>query len=89
MSVSVHAADVVIGVPNWVSATAMAHILKLVIEDNLGLEVELQNGTNPIIWEAMDKGTMHVHPEVWLPNQSNLYEKYVEQNGTVLQNPNR
>ena len=88
MSVSVHAADVVIGVPNWVSDTAMAHILKLVIEDNLGLEVELQNGTNPIIWEAMDKGTMHVHPEVWLPNQSNLYEKYVEQNGTVLQNPN-
>ena len=82
------AADVVIGVPNWPSVLATAHVLKIAMEDNLGLEVELQTGTNPIIFEAMDSGAMHVHPEVWLPNQQNLYDDYVEGKGTVKRNPN-
>lgn len=80
------AADIVIGVPNWPSATATANILKVAIEDNLGLEVELQNGTNPIIFEAMDQRSMDAHPEVWLPNQQNLYDTYVEEKGTVAVN---
>ena len=83
-----HAADVVIGVPNWPSAAATASILKVVLEDNLGLKVELQNGTNPVIFEAMDTGSMHVHPEVWLPNQTNLHDKYVKSKGTVRMSPN-
>ena len=87
-SAPVHAADVVIGVPNWPSVAATASILKVVLEDNLGLEVELQNGTNPVIFEAMDSGSMHVHPEVWLPNQTNLHDKFVKSKGTVRMNPN-
>lgn len=67
---------------------ATAHVLKGALEDNLGLEVELQNGTNPVVFEAMDSGAMHVHPEVWLPNQDNLNSKYVSDKGTVRQNPN-
>ncbi len=82
------AADIVIGVPNWPSVAMTADILKVVIEDNYGLEVELQNGTNPVVFEAMDGGSMHVHPEVWLPNQANLYQTYVEEKGTVSMNPN-
>ena len=79
------AADVVIGVPNWPSVKATANIMKVVIEDNLGLEVELQNGTNPVIFEAMDKGSMHVHPEVWLPNQDSLFQQYAD---SVTRNEN-
>ncbi len=82
------AADVVIGVPNWPSVRVTAHVLKVVMEDNLGVEVELQNGTNPVVFEAMDSGAMHVHPEVWLPNQANLEATYVKDKGTVRQNPN-
>ncbi len=82
------AADVVIGVPNWPSVRVTAHVLKTVMEDNLGVDVELQNGTNPVVFEAMDTGAMHVHPEVWLPNQANLEAKYVKDKGTVRQNPN-
>ncbi len=82
------AADIVIGVPNWPSVNATAHILKVAIEQNLGLEVELQNGTNPIVFEAMDSGAMHVHPEVWMPNQQNLHDTFVKDNGTVAMNPN-
>ena len=88
MSSVASAADVVIGVPNWPSVAATASILKVVIEDNFGLEVELQNATNPVVFEAMDSGSMHVHPEVWLPNQSNLNNTFVNQKKTVVQAPN-
>ena len=81
------AADVVIGVPNWPSVRVTAHVLKVIMEDNLGLEVELQNGTNPIVFEAMDSGAMHVHPEVWLPNQQNLHDTFIEGKKTVSMNP--
>ena len=79
------AADVVIGVPNWPSVKATANIMKVVLEDNLGLEVELQDSTNPVIFEAMDKGSMHVHPEVWLPNQDSLFQQYSD---SVTKNDN-
>ena len=82
------AADVIIGVPNWPSVAASANVLKVVIEDNLGLEVELQNGTNPIVFEAMDSGAMHAHPEVWMPNQQNLHDTFVKTKGTVEMNKN-
>src|SRR6056297_1756624 len=77
------AADITIGVPNWPSVKVTANILKVVIEDNFGYKVELQNGTNPIVFEAMDSGSMDIHPEVWLPNQQNLANKFVEERGTV------
>lgn len=88
MSSSAMSQDIVIGVPNWSSVNATAHILEVVIEENLGLEVELQNGTNPIVFEAMDKGSMHAHPEVWMPNQQNLHDTYVKDNATVVMNNN-
>ena len=69
-------ADITIGIPNWPSVNVTAHILQVVIEDNLGLSVELQHATNPVIFEAMAKGSVDLHPEVWLPNQQSLYDKY-------------
>ncbi len=82
------AQDLVLGVPNWPAANATSNILKVVIEENFGLDVELQNGTNPIIFEAMDAGSMHLHPEVWLPNQQNLHDTFVQEAGTVVANQN-
>ncbi|MDE0310236.1 MAG: hypothetical protein OXI60_10460 [Acidiferrobacterales bacterium] len=80
------AADMVFGVLNWPSAKGTVEILKHIIEENYGVEVELQNGTNPIVFEAMDSGSMHVHPEVWMPNQQNLYDTYVAGKGSVIAN---
>jgi len=82
------AADLVLGVPNWATGSATSNILKIVIEENFGLEVELQNGTNPVIFEAMDSGSMHLHPEVWLPNQANLHDKFVKTEQSVVMNTN-
>ncbi|NNF76648.1 MAG: amino acid-binding protein [Rhizobiales bacterium] len=71
------AADVVIGVPNWPSVQATAHVLKVALESKLGLDVELKSGSNKAVFDAMDAGTMHVHPEAWLPNLDHLRRKYV------------
>ena len=75
-----------IGVPNWPSARAKAYILKEIVTKNFGLKVQLQNGTNVIIFEGMNKGAMHVHPETWFPNTSHLVNKYVYETKTVVGN---
>ena len=80
----------IIGVPNWPSVLATAHVLKVAMEENLGLEVELQNWhqSRGVRGDGFS-GAMHVHPEVWLPNQANLYQTYVEEKGTVKAQPER
>ena len=88
VSATAQAADIVIGVPNWPSVKVTAHVLKVVLEDNLGLDVELQTGNNAVVFEAMDSGSMHVHPEVWMPNQVNLHNTFVKDKGSVKMNPN-
>lgn len=72
------AADVVIGVPNWPSVQATAHVLKVAMESKLGLEVELKDGSNKAVFDAMDAGSIHVHPEAWLPNLDHLKRQYVD-----------
>ena len=80
------AADVVIGVPNWPSVQATAHVLKVALESRLGVTVELKDGSNQAVFEAMDAGTMHVHPEAWLPNVDHLRRKFVIARKTVKMN---
>ncbi len=82
------AADIVIGVPSWPSVRATAHVLKVALEENLGLDVELRDGSNPVIFDAMDAGAIHVHPEVWLPNNNHLKERFVDAKQTVRMSPN-
>lgn len=81
------AADMVVGVPDWPSAQATAHIIKVVMEERLGLSVDLREATNEEIFDGMDKGTVQVHPEVWLPNQVALYSQYVEGKRTARMSP--
>ncbi len=81
------AADIVIGVPNWPSVQATAHVLKIALENSLGLEVELKDGSNKAVFDAMDAGTMHVHPEAWLPNLDHLRRKFVVAKKTIKMHP--
>ncbi len=76
--------------PNWASGRAMAALIKVVIEDKLGGQAELVPGTNAVIFKAMDrgKGEIDVHPDVWMPNQSNFTSIYVDQNKTVALSDN-
>jgi len=90
-----HAVDamdnrVAIGVPTWAGAQAIANVLKVVITQSIGAEVELVPGTNATIFQAMDqgKGGIDVHPDVWLPNQESFTKKYVQDKKTVSLSPN-
>lgn len=71
--------------PNWASGRAMAALISTVIEDRLGKEVEVVPGGNAVIFAGMDrgKGEIDIHPDVWMPNQSNFTREYVDTNGTV------
>lgn len=78
------ASDVVIGIPSWSSADATAHVLKEVLASRLGLNVAVKKGTNEEIFAGMDEGTIHVHPETWLPNHKALHDEYIIRRKSVI-----
>lgn len=80
------AADVVIPDPNYISGRTTAFVVKAVIEEALGLEVEMITTTAvPVIFEAMARGNgeIDIWTETWLPNQSGMTSKYVDEEKTV------
>lgn len=76
---------VMIGELTWPGAKAVGYMIKAVIEDKIGGEAEMVTSTSPIIFSAMDggRGDIDIHPDVWLPNQQALVDKYVTGKGTV------
>ena len=86
LGASAYAADVTMPDPNYATATAVMNVIKAAAEQELGLEVSTVTTTAvPVIWEAMDrnKGEVDIWPDVWLPNQQGLVDKYVDGNKTV------
>ena len=79
-----------IALPSWVTAQAIAHLLGEIITSRLGLKVEYVASDNETIFKAMDEGKekIDIHPDVWLPNQKALVEKYVDEAKTVTLSPN-
>lgn len=84
---AVLAADLVIGVPNWPSVQATAHVLKVALENKLGLDVELRDASNQAAFVGMDAGTIDVHPEAWLPNLDHLKRQYVDGKKSIKMHP--
>ena len=81
-----HAADkIIIGELNWGYAKVMTNVIKVVAEDNYGLQVDMVPGNHAVFFKAMDqgKGEVDIHPEVWLPNNQGLVDEYVYDNETV------
>lgn len=76
--------SVIIGELNWTGATAVQHIMKWVIEEKLGIPVEFAAMAQPALWAALDKGTVDVYPDMWMPNQKHGFEKYVKERKSVV-----
>lgn len=76
---------IMIGEPSWPGAKIIASLLHTVVTTRLGREAAIVPGNNAVIFAAMDggKGDIDVHPDVWLPNQKSLTDKYVGQSKTV------
>ena len=87
-----HAADkVVIAEFKWPAAQGYIYVIKQIIEQRLGLEVEFQPGTNAVFYAGLSKGDIDLHLESWLPNQLALHKKYVADaggDGTVVKSKN-
>ena len=84
---SVRAADLVIAVPNWSSGQATAHILKVAIDKEFGVEADAVGMGTLIAFAGLDSGEVDIHPEVWLPNLDDLVKRYVTDAGTVAISP--
>lgn len=81
------AADLVIGVPSWSSGEVTAHVLQRVLEEQFDISVQLEKASNEEIFAGMEEGSMHVHPEVWLPNHEALSTDYVVRRKSVEMSP--
>lgn len=81
------AADVVIGVANWPSAIATAHLIKALVETKLGKTAEFKEATVPDLFAAADAGDVDILPEVWLPNYRTAVRTYVDKKHTVTLMP--
>ena len=77
---SAKAADkVVIAEPNWTGATAIAHVLKAVMEQYLGVEAEVQSLDTTVALVAMDKGdgSVDVYPDFWSQHRYAEWSKLI------------
>jgi glycine betaine/proline transport system substrate-binding protein len=86
LSAPARAADVTMPDPNYATATGVMNVIKAAAEQELGLTVTTVTTTAvPVIWEAMarNKGEVDIWPDVWLPNQQGLVDRYVKKEGAV------
>lgn len=81
--------SIVIGEQNWTGAIAIQHILGEVIQSRLDGEVSYLAGDVPVLLSAAAKGdgSVDVLTDIWLPNQSAAWAKYVS-GGTKSLVPN-
>jgi len=81
---------VVIGELNWTGAIAIQHILGEVIKSRLDGDVSYLAGDVPVLLAAAAKGdgSVDVVSDIWLPNQSAAWAKYVA-GGTQSLVPNK
>ena len=82
-SLPARSADVVIGVGDWPSAQATAHLLKAIVEEKLGTTVELKSGDTAELWKAAGAGEIDILPEVWLPNDRAQVADHVDRTHAV------
>jgi glycine betaine/proline transport system substrate-binding protein len=81
-------ADVTVGVLDWAGSEVIAEVLRLALEEELNLTVELQESTVDDILEAMasDPPSIDIHSDFWIDNQPAAYQRFVERDGVVRLN---
>ena len=75
---------IVLGELNWDGAVAIEHVLKVVMEENFDVDVEIIAADQAAIWSAMDagKGSIDVFPDIWTTLQDQAWEKFVAEDST-------
>ena len=76
---------IVIAVNPWVGAEANANVAKVLMEDQMGCTVELQEVSESAQFPGMDRGDIDATLEVWPSGHSKDARQYIEQAGTVVE----
>ena len=71
------AEKIVIGTMNWAYMDVMSNVLKFLIEDNYGVEVEFVPGKHAMFFKGMDAGTgeVDIFSDLWLPNNQAMADE--------------
>ncbi|NBB79649.1 MAG: glycine/betaine ABC transporter [Verrucomicrobia bacterium] len=77
------AETVKIAYPNWAEGIAMTHLAKVVLEEEMGYDVELTQADPGVIYAAVAQGDQDLFVDGWLPN---THADYWAQYGDVLEN---
>ncbi|MEM6759160.1 MAG: glycine betaine ABC transporter substrate-binding protein [Pseudomonadota bacterium] len=81
---------IMISDPSWNGARAIGHVIKAIVENEMGGEAEILTGMNqqPVIFAGMDKGdgSIDVHPDMWMPNWQTAWDEFVDGTGGVKTN---
>jgi glycine betaine/proline transport system substrate-binding protein len=74
---------VVIGGMSWAGSNAIEQIMKYVLEEKLDTRVKITPISASLCWPALEKGSVDVFPDMWMPNQQAGFDKYVTERKSV------
>ena len=77
------AETVKIAYPNWAEGIAMTNLIAVILEDEMGYDVELTQADPGVIYAAVANGDQDVFIDAWLPN---THADYWSQYGDSLEN---
>lgn len=78
---------VIIGMPAWPSAQVTANILDIVLSDRFGVETEIKPRGTLTVLNEVNNGSIHIHPEIWLPNLAAAMERMGGDDSNVALSP--
>ena len=82
-SAGASAETVKIAYPNWAEGIAMTNIVAVILEDEMGYDVELTQADPGVIYAAVSSGDQDLLLDAWLPN---THADYWDQYGDQLEN---
>jgi glycine betaine/proline transport system substrate-binding protein len=82
-TLGLQAETVKIAYPNWAEGIAMTHLAKVVLEEEMGYDVEITQADPGVIYAAVAQGDQDLFLDAWLPN---THADYWSQYGDSLEN---
>ncbi|MCA9506993.1 MAG: hypothetical protein KC505_01050 [Myxococcales bacterium] len=75
--------SIVLAGQTWAGSIVIEEIMKQSVENHLKIPVEIKQVSSGALWPALEKGSAHVLADLWMPNQKQRFDKYVNKRKTV------
>ncbi|MEX2668461.1 SUMF1/EgtB/PvdO family nonheme iron enzyme [Candidatus Uabimicrobium amorphum] len=74
---------IVIAHMDWVASSVVERIMQRMIEKEFNIPVKFLPVSQTEVWGKLEAGVVDIHPDVWLPNHQEMFNKYVEKKKTM------